>query len=79
MFDEGNLDTWLRMAGLPPKTAKGGDAPNMTTAEVQQYVADDVERERLLVRKILPHIHQHGDLIHQMKEQIDLSSEENDE
>ena len=68
VFDEGNLDTWLRMADLPPKTASGADAPNMSTEELSRYVAADVDRERRLVRKILPHINQHCDLF---QEEID--------
>jgi hypothetical protein len=63
VFDEGNLDTWLRMSGLPPKTAKGSDTQNMTAREVAQYVAADVERERMLVMKILPHVWHYRELL----------------
>lgn len=52
IFEQHKLDHWLRAFGLPPKTGKGGDVATMTLDEVREYCADDVERERLLVRKL---------------------------
>jgi hypothetical protein len=53
VLDEGNLDTWLRVCDLPPKTAQGGSVQDMSPREVAQYCADDVERERMLARRII--------------------------
>lgn len=50
---EGPLDTWLKMLGLPPKTARGSLVANMSPEERRQYVADDVERERRLARIVM--------------------------
>jgi hypothetical protein len=48
----GNLDMHLRAFGLPPKTADGSQVAGMTIDEVARYCADDVIRERLLIRRL---------------------------
>jgi DNA polymerase elongation subunit (family B) len=62
VLDEGPLDTWLRVFGLPPKTASGAKVAEMSPREVAQYCADDVERERLLARRVMRNT-KHVDLV----------------
>ena len=45
---EGTLDSWLRMTGLPIKTASGAAVQDMTPQERGDYCANDVELERML-------------------------------
>lgn len=55
VLSEGTLDDWLRMWDLPPKTGRGDMVEGMSPAEVRQYCADDVERERMLANMVLRH------------------------
>lgn len=59
VLDEGTLNQWLLMSGIPPKTSDGGRVADMSPDEVQAYCAADVDRERQLMRKILPNVRRH--------------------
>lgn len=52
VLSEGKLDYWLRMFGLPLKSATGAAVSGMTPEERRQYVANDVECERQLVNRL---------------------------
>ncbi len=54
VFSEGNCDHWLAAAGLPLKSASGAAVESMTPQERRDYVANDVELERLLCGLVLP-------------------------
>ncbi len=54
VFKDGGVDHWLRMAGLPMKTASGAAVQNMTPEELSVYNCSDVELERLLIGLVLP-------------------------
>jgi hypothetical protein len=62
VFSEGSCDDWLAAAGLPLKSASGAAVANMTPAERREYVANDVELERLLCGLVLPN-HKLRDLL----------------
>ena len=53
-LDEGSLDTWLRVAGLPPKTSHGAAVETMSPTEIAHYCGGDVNRTRLMLWKTLP-------------------------
>jgi hypothetical protein len=42
----------LRAFGLPPKTADGSQVAGMTIEQIATYCAEDVSRERLLIRRL---------------------------
>ena len=54
VFSEGSCDDWLAAAGLPLKSASGAAVASMTPDERREYVANDVELERLLCGLVLP-------------------------
>jgi len=54
VFSEGSCDDWLAAAGLPLKSASGASVESMTPTERRDYVANDVELERLLCGLVLP-------------------------
>ena len=56
LLPEGRLDIWLKAFGLPPKTASGSQVAEMSDDEVRQYCGEDVERERLLIRRLAPSV-----------------------
>ncbi|MCP3882372.1 MAG: hypothetical protein GY701_28855 [Sulfitobacter sp.] len=66
VLSEGSLDTWLRVSGLPPKTGKGSEVQDMTPEDTARYCADDVERERMLLQKVLRNVPKHQDLLEEV-------------
>lgn len=49
---QGHLDQWLMRFGLPPKTGKGADAPDMPLDELIEHRRHDVVVERLVLRRL---------------------------
>lgn len=50
---EGTCDQWLKVSGLPPKSASGSSVQDMTPEELFVYNANDVELERLLTGLVI--------------------------
>lgn len=49
----GTLSDWMRVCGLPPKTADGADTLSLTLPELGQHCCDDLVATRVVLRRLV--------------------------